>query len=335
MGLPISLWSPEILRRVGDVCGGFITVDENTRSMRDLLWARILVKWREEARPSVLEIEGEEESYVVSLWWECWPVLRRKCRDEVDHHNREVRGEEDSRAGQRVMKDWGSGRLEMLHPSDDGTVVQGVGSGRVEISPDLSPTTRTWVSSGEMKLLSPIAGPKETRRDGGPSLMFGSMDLKKKEVAASDVGPDAGPLYGREDVGCYTKGPALPIAQLSNKGLFCSKACTQQPDQGGKIRKGPKSSAVQEVTGLILKCSAPSYPPEAETFVARENEDTRKLQGVVRLTETDRALEEESMRYGMGSGSWGKREMGNSYLNSFLFYRTLGGGVFRSFWGFG
>ena len=217
----------------------------------------------------------------------------------------------------------------------DGCAGGRVGSGRVEISPDLSPTTRTWVSSGEMKLLSSIAGPKETRRDGGPSLMFGSMDLKKKGVAASDVGPDAGPLYGREDVGCYTKGPALPIAQLSNKGLFCSKACTQQPDQGGKIRKGPKSSAVQEVTGLILKCSAPSYPPEAKTFVARENEDTRKLQGVVRLTETYRALEEESMRYAMGSGSWGKREMGNSYLNSFLFYRTLGGGVFRSFWGFG
>ena len=191
----------------------------------------------------------------------------------------------------------------MLHPSDDGTVVQGVGSGRVEISPDLSPTTRTWVSSGEMKSLSPIAGPKETRRDGGPSLMFGSMDLKKKGVAASDVGPDAGPSYGREDVGCYSKGPASPLAQLSNKGLFWSKACTQQLDQGGKIWEAPNSLAVQEVTGLILKCSVPSYSPEAEFFVARETKDTRKLQGVVRLTETDRALEEESMRYGMGVGS--------------------------------
>ena len=88
VGLPISLWSPEILRRVRDACGGFITVDEHTRSMRDLQWARILVKWRGEARPSVLEIEGEEESYVVPLWWECWPVLRRKCRDEVDRHSR-------------------------------------------------------------------------------------------------------------------------------------------------------------------------------------------------------------------------------------------------------
>ena len=77
----------------------------------------------------MLEIEGEEESYDVSLRWECWPVLRRKCRDEVDRHSREVRGEEDSRVGQRVKKDWGSGRLKTLHPSDEGTVVQGVGSG--------------------------------------------------------------------------------------------------------------------------------------------------------------------------------------------------------------
>ncbi|RVW47792.1 hypothetical protein CK203_091735 [Vitis vinifera] len=252
VGLPISLWSPEILRRVGDACGGFITVDEHTKSMGDLQWARILVKLRWEADRACWKLKGRKRVTPVSLWWECWPVVRRKCRNEADRHSREVRGEEVSRAGQRVRKDWVSGRLETLQPSDEVTDVQGVGSGQVEISPDLSLTTRTWVSSG--------------------------------------------PSYDREDVGCYSKGPAPPIAQLPNKGLFCSKACTQQPDQGGKIREGPKSPIVQEVTGLLLKYSAPSYPPEAETFVARETEDTRKLQGVIRLTKTDRALEEESMR---------------------------------------
>ena len=133
VGLPISLWSSEILRRVGDACGGFITADENTRLMRDLQWARILVKWGGEARPNVLEIEGEEESYVVPLWWEWWPVLRRKCRNEADRQSREVRGEKETRAGQRVMKGWGSGRPEVLQPFDDGTVLQG--AGRVGSSP--------------------------------------------------------------------------------------------------------------------------------------------------------------------------------------------------------
>ncbi|RVX11525.1 hypothetical protein CK203_015983 [Vitis vinifera] len=188
VGLPISLWSPEILRRVGDACGGFITVDEHTKSMGDLQWARILVKLRWEARPSVLEIEGEEESYAVSLWWECWPVVRRKCRNEADRHSREVRGEEVSRAG-----------------------------------------------------------------------------------AASEEG--LGEWEARDAANRQT-----------------------------------------------------NYPPEAETFVARETEDTRKLQGVIRLTKTDRALEEESMRYGMGSGSWGKRALGDSHLNSFFLIGLWGGG---------
>ncbi|RVX02242.1 hypothetical protein CK203_028314 [Vitis vinifera] len=156
VGLPISLWSPEILRRVGDACGGFITADENTRSMRDLQWARILVKWGGEAKPNV---------------------------DEVDRQSREVWGEEDPRAGQRVRKGWGSGRLEMLHPSDDGRCCRGrVGSDR---------------DQSKVKPVNP-------------------------------------------------------------------------------------------------------HSPEAEFFAARENEDTRKLQGGMRLTETDRALEEESMRYGKG-----------------------------------
>ena len=168
-----------------------------------------------------------------------------------------------------------------------------------------------------MKSLSPIAGPRETRREGGPSLLFGSMDLKNKGVTVSDVGPDEGPS---EVVGCYSKGPALFLAQLTNKGLCCLKACT--------TRKGSKALAVQEVTGLSLKGSAHSHSPEAEFFAARENEDTRKLQGGVRLTVTDKALEEESMRYGKGIGSWGKKEMGNSHLNSFPFDRTLGGGSF-------
>ena len=139
-------------------------------------------------------------------------MLRRKRRNEAGHRSSEVRGEEVSRAGQRVKKEWVSVRLETLNPLDEGTDVQGVGPGRVEVSTDLSLTTRTWALTGELNHLSPIAGLKETRRVGGSGLMSGSMDLKKKGVAASDFEPDADPSYRMEDVGCYTKGPAPPIA---------------------------------------------------------------------------------------------------------------------------
>ena len=270
------------------------------------------MKWEGEARPNVLEIEGEDESYVVSLWWECWPVLRRKCRAEADRQSREVRGEEDPCAGQRVMKGWGSGRLEMLHPSDDGTLLQGGGSGRMETSPVPSPSNCNWVPTDEIKTSSPIAGPRQIRREGGPNVLFGSMDSKNKGEAVSDVGPDDGPS---EVVGCYSKGSALPLAQMTANGLLGLKACT--------TKKGSKALAVQEVTD-----PAHNQFPEAEFFAAREDENKRKLQGGVRLTETDRALKEESMRYKKGVGSWGKRDKGNSHLNSFSLDRTLGGKSF-------
>ena len=44
VGLPLHLWTGEILKKVGDNCGGFVALDEDTASKTDLHWARILVK---------------------------------------------------------------------------------------------------------------------------------------------------------------------------------------------------------------------------------------------------------------------------------------------------
>ncbi|KAL6312884.1 hypothetical protein AAG906_025741 [Vitis piasezkii] len=44
VGLPLHLWSLEVFKRIGDGCGGFIAMDEGTKSMSEMQWARILVK---------------------------------------------------------------------------------------------------------------------------------------------------------------------------------------------------------------------------------------------------------------------------------------------------
>ena len=36
VGLPLHLWSLEVFKRIGDGCGGFVVVDEDTRSLFEL-----------------------------------------------------------------------------------------------------------------------------------------------------------------------------------------------------------------------------------------------------------------------------------------------------------
>ena len=115
LGLPISLWVPSILRRVGEECGGFLGIDPLTERKEDLEWPRIQVKINGRALPSSLEIGVEGEIYVVSLWWEIPPAIRKKQgdgRDEFGRQRGEVRGDGDPRAGWRVGEKPGAGTKE-------------------------------------------------------------------------------------------------------------------------------------------------------------------------------------------------------------------------------
>ena len=44
MGLPLHCWSGEVFKKIGDCCGGFVEVNEETKRFSQLQWARILVK---------------------------------------------------------------------------------------------------------------------------------------------------------------------------------------------------------------------------------------------------------------------------------------------------
>ena len=44
VGLPLHCWSGEVFKKIGDCCGGFVEVNEETKKFSQLQWARILVK---------------------------------------------------------------------------------------------------------------------------------------------------------------------------------------------------------------------------------------------------------------------------------------------------
>ena len=128
VGLPVSLWDPTVLSRVGDECGGFIAIDPQTMKLEELQWARILVKTDGEFRPSMLEIGLEEEVYSLVLWWELRPFVKKARVDS--RKSGEVRGDDYSRAGSRVEEESVFERPEALLLSDEGMGVQERGLGR-------------------------------------------------------------------------------------------------------------------------------------------------------------------------------------------------------------
>ncbi|RVW61926.1 hypothetical protein CK203_064911 [Vitis vinifera] len=156
LGLPVSLWVPSVLRRVGDACGGFLDVDPKTERMEELQWARILIKSEGVNIPGSLVIGVEEISYSLSLWWEAVPVLRQeegRNRGLSDCLRGEVRGDVTPRAGSRVKEKVGVG-IEVQRQSRDGMCRQMQGEGIAE---------RVFSHEGQLR------GPDSWAGSAGPS----------------------------------------------------------------------------------------------------------------------------------------------------------------------
>ena len=73
IGLPLHLWTSETLKQIGEGCGGFLKVDEETGMRSETSWARILVRLKEMVRPSTVNILAGSRSYELQIWWELPP----------------------------------------------------------------------------------------------------------------------------------------------------------------------------------------------------------------------------------------------------------------------
>ena len=73
LGLPLHFWSHKVFKLIGDGCGEFIAVDENTDSMAKLQWVRILVKVVSRDLPTSVQIVVGTGCFTVHPWWESLP----------------------------------------------------------------------------------------------------------------------------------------------------------------------------------------------------------------------------------------------------------------------
>ncbi|KAL6326002.1 hypothetical protein AAG906_038494 [Vitis piasezkii] len=131
VGLPVSLWERDILRRIGEACGGFLAVDYQTEKMEELQWARLLVKRNGETLPNAVEVWIEESCYSVTLWWEVRPVMKVSTtgkKGKAVATGEEVGGDVSACASECVTVAMEGSRLEDILLTADGTRGQSSGS---------------------------------------------------------------------------------------------------------------------------------------------------------------------------------------------------------------
>ena len=92
VGLPLHLWGPEVLKKIGDSCGGFVAVDEDTAHLRHLQWARVLVRYDGRRMPGMLKVVVGLSCFSIQLWWEVPPWFSTEV-SSCGFSGLEVRGE--------------------------------------------------------------------------------------------------------------------------------------------------------------------------------------------------------------------------------------------------
>ena len=183
VGLPVSMWERDILRKIGDACGGFIAIDHQTEKMEDLQWARLLVKRNGGSPPSLVEVWIDGFCYEVTLWWEIRPVIKVPAtgkRGKTVVTDAKEGGDASARAGGRVLGAMEGSRLEDCLMTEDGTQSQVSGSGQN------SDPNRSEDGLGLLGQASSSRGPKAYISTGPSPLglvFYGNGNGKPKEKA--------------------------------------------------------------------------------------------------------------------------------------------------------
>ncbi|KAF3685447.1 hypothetical protein FXO37_00618 [Capsicum annuum] len=84
VGIPLHLWSKKIFQEIGELCGGWIATEEETKLKNHMKWARILVKNDGRSLPMKVTISCGEIKYYFPIWAECKPTFELIPKNIID-----------------------------------------------------------------------------------------------------------------------------------------------------------------------------------------------------------------------------------------------------------
>ena len=229
VGLPLHLWTLEILRKIGDACGGFVAEDKVTEMKKEMKWTRMLIKSEGKAKLSTVNILEGPRSYELQIWWEIppwvtgvYPVASRVAEKYPKEEDEVV-----ARAARRVG-------LPSPSCNDEGLWVQSCGTKKEKGSGLVGAVYVNSVSGALMKNRNGayVAG-GGTKRAGfcrpgdGFFQQTGRSARPKARLSGPEIfGPISNrskcPIGQREDSGLlmapFLKQPHRPIAGMDRSG---------------------------------------------------------------------------------------------------------------------
>ena len=85
--LPLQFWQEEVIRKIGNCCGGFVQVDRDTTNFSKIQWTRLRVKRVGKILPGTLQLIVENLCVELQFWWEVLPwmshVLKRVAKGDL------------------------------------------------------------------------------------------------------------------------------------------------------------------------------------------------------------------------------------------------------------
>ena len=244
IGLPPHMRKAEILKKIGDACGGFLAMDKSTELRTEMKWARILIKSKGAPRPSTVNILEGPRSYEFQIWWEVSPwvtdVYPVYARVAAKSSEEEEDGE--ARAGRRMgvgRPNFNKGRQQVMAGGTDAVGQPGLlEAERVRMGAE-----HLWRSRGKkIKGIGPDIRPVQATSGEGVAMRPVNDSVEGAGGRPLFIGSKMGPVNWAQSQKVMMGGRNFKMNEVGQQGVNLNKACLvgSGPDPSGPSSKAQK-----------------------------------------------------------------------------------------------